>query len=114
MEEERPPSGYFQNLDEAPLVFEATQKFIEAADWMSLMLTGNERRNSCTAGYKAMWSKREGYPSKEFLRALDPRLENIIEDKLSKDIYPIGGKAKLVPLQCTVLNVPNFLLHLGI
>jgi L-ribulokinase len=60
---------------------------------MSLMLTGNERRNSCTAGYKAIWSKREGYPSKEFFKALDPRLENIVADKLSSDIYPLGGKA---------------------
>lgn len=82
-----------QILDEAPDIYNAAYKFIEATDWMSLILTGNERRNSCTAGYKAIWSKREGYPSKEFLKALDPRLENVVEEKLSKDIYPLGGKA---------------------
>ena len=34
------------------------------------------------AGYKAMWSKAQGYPSRDFFRALDPRLENLVEDKL--------------------------------
>jgi L-ribulokinase len=82
-----------QILDEAPHIYDAADRFIEATDWVTLMLTGNERRNSCTAGYKAIWSKREGYPSKEFFKALDPRMENVVEDKLSKDIYPLGGKA---------------------
>jgi len=82
-----------QILDEAPEVYEAADKFIEATDWIILKLTGNERRNSCTAGYKAIWSKREGYPPKEFFKALDPRLENLVDEKLSRDIYPLGGKA---------------------
>jgi len=82
-----------QVLDEAPEIFYATDRFIEAGDWMSYFLTGNERRNSCAAGYKAMWSKREGYPSRQFLKALDPRLENVADEKLSGDIYSVGGKA---------------------
>ena len=82
-----------QILDEAPEIYNAADKFMEVTDWISLILTGSERRNSCTAGYKAIWSKREGYPSKEFFKALDPRLENLVEEKLSKDIYPLGGKA---------------------
>lgn len=82
-----------QILDEAPEIYEAADRFIEAADWMSLMLTGNERRNSCAAGYKAIWNKKEGYPSKEFFKALDPRLENVVDEKLNKDIYALGGKA---------------------
>jgi len=82
-----------QILDEAPEIYEAADRFIEAADWLTLMLTGNERRNSCAAGYKAFWSKREGYPSKEFFKALDPRLENLVDEKLSRDIYIPGSKA---------------------
>lgn len=82
-----------QILEEAPEIYNAADKFIEAADWMSLILTGNETRNSCTAGYKAMWSKKDGYPSNEFLKALDPRLENVIDEKLSRIISPLGGKA---------------------
>ena len=83
----------WQILDEAPEIYEAADRFMEATDWVNLQLTGEERRNSCTAGYKAIWNKRLGYPSKEFYKALDPRLENLVEDKLSTDIYPLGGKA---------------------
>lgn len=83
----------WQILDEAPEVYDAADKFIEAADWIVLMLTGEEKRNSCTAGYKAIWHKREGYPSKDFFRALDPRLENVVDEKLSRNIYPLGARA---------------------
>jgi L-ribulokinase len=82
-----------QILDEAPEIYNAADRFMEAADWVTMMLTGEEKRNSCTAGYKAMWHKQKGYPSKEFFKALDTRLENVVEDKLSTQIYPLGGKA---------------------
>lgn len=82
-----------QILEEAPEIYELTDRFMEATDWVTMMLTGEEKRNSCTAGYKAMWNKREGYPSKDFFKALDPRLENLVEDKLSTDIYSLGEKA---------------------
>lgn len=82
-----------QILEEAPEVYEMTDRFIEATDWVTMMLCGEEKRNSCTAGYKALWHKQKGYPSKEFFKALDIRLENLVEDKLSNDIYPLGQKA---------------------
>ena len=34
-----------------------------------------------------------GKLKKEYFKLLDPRMENIIEDKMSCDIYPIGSKA---------------------
>jgi len=83
----------WQIYDEAKDVYDATYRFIEATDWIVLQVTGNEARNACTAGYKAMWDKREGYPSKAFFKALDPGLENVVDEKLSRDIYPIGAKA---------------------
>ena len=58
-----------------------------------LQLTGEERRNSCTAGYKAIWHKREGYPGDDFFAALDPRLRTVVDDKLSREIYPLGQRA---------------------
>jgi L-ribulokinase len=82
-----------QILDEAPEIYAAADRLIEAADWVVWQLTGDETRNSCTAGYKAMWSKREGYPPDAFFRELDPRLEKIIDEKMSRTIYPIGAKA---------------------
>lgn len=86
------PKAY-QILKEAPEIYAAADRIMEAADWVNLMLTGQERRSSCNAGYKGMWHKKEGYPSREFFRELDPRLENLAADKLSTEIWPLGGKA---------------------
>jgi L-ribulokinase len=83
----------WETLNKAPEVYEAADRYMEAADWIVLQLTGNERRNSCTAGYKAIWEKETGYPSKAFFAALDPRLRDIVDSKLSRDIYPLGGRA---------------------
>lgn len=83
----------WQVLNEAPDVYEATDKFIEATDWVIMQLTGKETRNSCTAGYKAVWHKQEGFPRKEFLKALDPRLENLFEEKYDCEVTSLGEKA---------------------
>ena len=83
----------WQILDEAPEIYEKTDKFIEATDWVIMQLTGKEARNSCAAGYKAMWHKQKGYPSNDFFKALDIRLENVVDEKLSQEIYPLGAKA---------------------
>ena len=83
----------WQILDEAPDVYNAMDRFIEATDWVVWQLTGVETRNACTAGYKAIWHKQDGYPSNEFFKALDPRLENVVDEKLSRNIIPLGEKA---------------------
>src|SRR5690606_12209504 len=70
-----------QIAEEAPHIYKAADKIIEATDWIILMLTGQEKRNSCTAGYKAIWHKHRGYPSKDFFRALDPMLEDLVDTK---------------------------------
>jgi len=83
----------WQILDEAPDVYAAAGRLIEAADWVIWQLTGVETRNSCTAGYKAMWSKTEGFPPDAFFKALDPRMENIVDEKMLRSISPLGAKA---------------------
>ncbi|WP_105614274.1 ribulokinase [Vallitalea okinawensis] len=82
-----------QILDESPEVYEATDRFIEAGDWIVLKLTGEEKRSSCQAGYKGLWNKKMGYPSNEFFKALDERLDGFVDDKLSRDIYSLGDCA---------------------
>jgi L-ribulokinase len=86
-------SKTLQILDEAPQIYAAADRLIEAADWVVWQLTGEEKRNSCTAGYKAIWSKREGFPPDEYFAALDPRLEHVVDEKMSRTIYPIGERA---------------------
>jgi L-ribulokinase len=83
----------WQILNEAPEIYAAADRFMEATDWVTMQMTGVDVRNSCTAGYKATWHKQEGYPAKEFFKALDPRLENLVEEKLNSPIVPIGSKA---------------------
>lgn len=82
-----------QILNEAPDVYAAADRLIEAADWVVWQLTGVETRNTCTAGYKAIWSKREGFPSHAFFRALDPRFERVVDEKMKRDLAPIGARA---------------------
>ena len=81
-----------QILDEAPGIYERTYTFAEAADWVTYMLCGSFVRNACTAGYKALWHKRSGYPSNDFFKALDPRLERLAEEKLAGEIIPTGRR----------------------
>ncbi|UFT99759.1 ribulokinase [Radiobacillus kanasensis] len=83
----------WQILEEAPEVYEKADKFVEATDWVVSQLSGNLVRNSCTAGYKSIWHKRDGYPSKAFFKELDPRLEHLTETKLRGEILPLGSKA---------------------
>jgi len=82
-----------QIADEAPEVYKAADRFVEAADWVIWQLTGNETHNSCTAGYKAIWHKKAGYPSKEFFKALNPLMEDLPGGKLSLDVTPVGKNA---------------------
>ena len=82
-----------QILEEAPEIYAAADRFIEAADWVVWQLTGVETRNACTAGYKAIWSKREGFPSQEYFAALHHQLATIIDDKMTRNVRPLGEKA---------------------
>jgi len=86
-------SKALQILDEAPEVYARAERLIEAADWIVWQLTGEETRNSCTAGYKALWSKRDGFPDEEFFAALDPRFRHVVDEKMSRRIVPIGSRA---------------------
>ena len=86
-------SKLLQIVNEAPAIYAATERFIEAADWIVWQLTGAEKRNTCTAGYKAMWVKGKGFPSGDFFRALHPTLENVIGTKVPETYYPLGARA---------------------
>lgn len=76
-----------QILDEDEDIYNAMDSFIEAGDWIVMTLIGEEKRSLCQAGYKAVWSKKDGYPSKEFFAELNPKLRNFVEEKLKTDIY---------------------------
>ena len=83
-------SKTLQILNDAPEIFNAAEKIVEAGDWIVWQMGGVERRNACAAGYKGLWVKGLGYPSNDFLRALDPRLDRFNETKISAPIVPPG------------------------
>jgi L-ribulokinase len=82
-----------QIVHESIDIYDAADQFIEAGDWLVSQLTGEIKRNSCAAGYKGNWNKRMGYPSKEFMKALHPKLEHVVRDKLDTQISPVGTYA---------------------
>ncbi|MBC7810358.1 MAG: ribulokinase [Burkholderiales bacterium] len=84
-------SKALQILQEAPDVYNAADRFIEAADWVIWQLTGVETRNACTAGYKAMYQT--DYPSREYFAALDPRFADVVDTKMSRELATLGHKA---------------------
>jgi L-ribulokinase len=86
-------SKALQIVNEAPHIYDAADRLIEAADWVVWQLTGRETRNNCTAGYKAIWQKKEGFPSSAYCKALNPKMEHIVDEKLSREILPLGAKA---------------------
>lgn len=79
-------------LRHAPEVYRAADRFVEAGDWLVSCLTGREARSAAIAGYKALWSRADGYPSREYLRALDPGLESALE-KLPGELWDPGARA---------------------
>ena len=83
----------WQVLREAPEIYENSARFIEAADWIIWQMTGKESRNACCAGYKAMWNKKAGFPDDAYFKALDPKLEHVIDEKFGREILPHGAKA---------------------
>ncbi len=85
-------SKVLQILNEAPDVYGAADRLLEAADWVIWQLCGRETRNTCTAGYKAIYQDGK-YPDKAYLSALHPDLVSVVEDKMMTDLAPLGGRA---------------------
>ncbi|MCW2932587.1 MAG: Ribulokinase, partial [Actinomycetia bacterium] len=82
-----------QVLEEDPDVYQRTRRWIEAADWIIWQLTGHETRNACTAGYKGIFQDGH-YPSREYLKALDPGFEDFADTRLAgPPLSRLGSRA---------------------
>ena len=85
-------SKVLQILDEAPNVYHKADRLLEAADWVIWQLCGVETRNTCTAGYKAIFQDGK-FPNKDYLAALHPDLVDVVETKMMAELAPLGGRA---------------------
>ena len=88
-----------QVLREAPEIYNNTDRFIEAADWLSLMLTETETHSAAFAGYKGLWNAETGYPDDAFMTALDERLHGIVGTKLSEKVLGMDQTAGTLSLR---------------
>ena len=86
-----------ETLEKAPAVYAATEVWLEGGDWLVWRLVGGDAdalpRSTCQAGYKAMWSREEGYPSRAFFRALRPDLADVVQGKMPGRLLSPGERA---------------------
>jgi L-ribulokinase len=91
-----------ETLNHAPQVYAAADLFIEAGDWLVWQLVSGPFarcdaskivRSTCQAGYKAQWNAQSGYPSREYFRAVEPRFENVVAEKMRGDLRSPGRKS---------------------
>ena len=81
-----------QVLEEAPEVYAAMDRWVEAADWIIWQLSGVYLRNACATGYKAILQD-GAYPSEEFLGALNPGFARFAVDKVDQPLGQLGAAA---------------------
>ena len=89
-----------ETIEEAPEVAKAAEVWLEAGDWFVWQLVGGPAetltRSTCQAGYKAMWSATEGYPSSDFCDAVHPELARAVAECLPGMMRSPGERAGLL------------------
>ena len=85
-------------LQEDPEVYQAIDRWVEAADWIVWQLSGTYVRNACTAGYKGI--RQDGqYPSREFLAEVHPDFGDFVSEKLDHPLGQLGDRAGTLTAQ---------------
>ncbi|KAA0233802.1 MAG: ribulokinase [Actinobacteria bacterium] len=87
-------------IERDPAVAAATEVWVEGGDWIVWQLTGagaagggQPVRSTCQAGYKAFWSRAEGFPSSEYFGACHPSLLEVVAQKLPGPFLAPGQEA---------------------
>ena len=101
-----------ETLEEAPDVYCAAEVWLEAGDWLVWQLTDgpwplcqsrNLVRSTCQAGYKGCWSKRDGFPSHDFLAAVHPQLAGVVTEKMPGRMLAPGQRAGMLSVKAAEL-----------
>ncbi len=97
-----------QMIEEDGRLFDETDLLMEAGDWIVYCLTGNVAKSAMIAGYKAFYDTDKGYPDKDYLKEIHPKLENIFETRLRGEVYPAGTSAGgLTKEMAEILSLPE-------
>lgn len=83
----------WETLEEAPDVYADAAYFIEAGDWINLVLTGRQTRGYLFAAFKSEYIPGRGYPPAEFFAACDERMRDVVSEKLDAPVIPNGSFA---------------------
>jgi L-ribulokinase len=79
-------------LEEKPAIYERAAYLVEGADWVTWQFTGELVRNTCCAGYKGTWHKRDGFPESDFLAQLNPALVGLFTEKVAGPMCAPGKR----------------------
>lgn len=84
-------------LEHAPDVYDNADVWLEAGDWLVWQLVGGPAdtlpRSTCQAGYKGLWSAADGYPSADYLAAVNLRFARVVHDKMPGRLLAPGTAA---------------------
>lgn len=86
----------YEVFNKAPEVYDRAHRFLEAGDWITMLLTDSDAKSAGLAGYKALWCEDYGYPSDEFFGAVDPAFRNVVSEKMSGEVKELGERAGLM------------------
>ena len=91
-----------ETIEHAPDVAAAAEVWLEAGDWFVWKLVGGPAesltRSTCQAGYKAMWSVADGYPTSDYLNAVHPELARAAAECLPGVMRSPGERAGVLTL----------------
>ena len=93
-----------QTYREAPQIYEKADKFLNSADWITFLLTGEVTNSASFAGYKELWNAESGFPSPEFFEALEPGMKNVVGTKISDNIITLDRVAGYVTREAAALT----------
>ncbi len=81
-----------QLYEEDRELYDRTERWVEASDWIVWQLGGSYVRNACAAGYKGQLQDGE-HPSSAYLEALAPGFGSFVDDKVAQPIGTLGEVA---------------------
>lgn len=82
-----------ETMKESPEVYARAAHFVEAADYICYLLTGELATGAVLEGFKWLYTEDGSYPARELLARLDPALPEAIGTKINKRVF---GPGKLI------------------
>lgn len=86
----------YEVLDRAPAVYAAADSFVEAGDYVTAALVGKRVRAYPFAAFKGQYDNKSGFPDRAFFAAVDPRLTDVVRDKIKERVVPVGTRVGVV------------------